>query len=389
MLLSTVLSIPSSPCWLCGGTWTLAGGGDLLIANVLQAAVSVPWCTAVLTDRLFVAPPRRAFIGVLGGILMAALFSMCASFIGIYARFSSEAGQPGAGGVASEGFPTFREPAEMARGMGEAYYHLFVFMTMLSSMGSIDATLCAAGKLGGLEIFGLLAEPPRTGGVVHPHTPGDAGVSGTNLVTARIATLALAAVGLSTLSFEDIYPGSLSLASITGIMAIGLGAPMFLLPFWGRGWKRSPLCLILSVVVGLIVGIVDKQHSLCAASQGHRCLEWTRAFTPSWGIGDGPGRIELGLSIFGFLLSVVGALVGFMLDQQFRIPDEPLGEVNVVLFELERRPIPDHKLEASGSPKAQGALSDPVQAAGSFTPRFLPSGLPPQGTRLRTGRTPG
>jgi hypothetical protein len=314
MLVSSVATISSFPCWLCvGGDWTFSGGGDEILARVVQAFFSWPWCTAVLTDRLFIGSPGRALIGVGGGIILAATYSMCGSFIGIYARYR-------AGGAAV----TFVEPIDMARTMSEAHYHLFLFMSMLSAVGSINAAFCAVAKLGGLEIFGLLMDPHgRAGGVVSPLAPGDAHVSLANVVAARVSVLALAAIGLSTLSFEDIHPGSLEIASPTNIMLIGLGAPIALLALWNRSWRRAPLAFLCSIIVGLIIGIIDKQRTTCGDSVGHHCARWIRSFTPGWGIGNGSARIELGLTVFGLLISFLAAMVGFALDQHFRLPDDP------------------------------------------------------------------
>ncbi|EKX54777.1 hypothetical protein GUITHDRAFT_131788 [Guillardia theta CCMP2712] len=301
-LIAVVSKLPVEICYLCSqGTWNIAAGADLIIVRFLQGMLSLPWCTAILTDRLFLTNSLDALL--IGGFSMvcAMLNTFLSSLVGVYLRQA---------GLQSS-------PFELAGLVGSAYYHLMLGLTITTSIGTMDACLVSAAKLTGLEVFGLLWHR-EFGATAQPLGPFSRHITRTNVLAGRIAILVVGAIGLCFLSSVIAHPTSITEGSLTGIMAMGLGPPMILLCVWKRKWKRSPLAFILPVTVSFIIGIVKSAWTSCVKTSNGVCTASQSTYPSNWSIGDGPFAYDLGLTVYTFLFCLLASLIGFLADQQFR-----------------------------------------------------------------------
>ena len=299
----TLCQIPVKPNWVQGqGSWTLQGGGDLIIVRLLQGSLSLPWITAVLTDRAFLSTPATGMAAVLVGTLLAYCFSFMSALLGVYARYAGIAGSV----------------VDVGKYLGEAYYHLVVLMTITGSMGIIDSCFVSASKLGGLEAFGLLADRSLHETCSHPHGVYSARISRTNVLVGRITLMMVGGVGLCCLATDVTQAGSIAKARISGVMAMGVSPPMILMCAWKRNWKRSPTAFWLPIMVSIIIGILFAVGTKCSVWVAGQCAAREIDFSSRWKLGKGDYAYELGLSVFSFLIAVLACITGFLLDQQFR-----------------------------------------------------------------------
>ena len=300
--------IPNSPNWISGqGSWTLKGGGDLIIVRLLQGCLSLPWVTAILTDRAFLSTPGTSLAAMLVGAILAYCFSFMSSLLGIHARVT---------GIGAS-------PLDVGRNLGGPYYHLAVILTIINSMSVIDSCFVAAAKLGGLEAFGLLAERGIQETCAHPLGVRSLKITRTNVLVGRIFLMMVGGVGICCLASEVARPGSILLVRLSGVMTMGVGPPMILLCAWQRQWKRSPTAFWLPIVVSGIIGVLLVASTTCTLWVGNQCTQRTVSFASNWMLGEGDYAYELGLSVYSFLLAVLACITGFMLDNQFRYEAPP------------------------------------------------------------------
>ena len=302
-LTTTLCEIANRPNWIEGqGSWTLQGGGDLILVRLFQGSLSLPWVTAVLTDRAFLSTPATSLAAVLVGTLLAYCFSFMSSLLGVYARYAGIAGTV----------------LDVGKYLGGAYYHLVALMIITNTMGTIDSCLVSASKLGGLEAFALLAGRSSDEIVTHPLGPRSARFNRTNVLVGRIALMVVGGVGLCCLATEVNRPGSIAAARLSGIMTMGISPPMILMCAWRRNWKRCPTAFWLPIAVSIITGILVAVGTNCIAWDGTQCAGKQVNFNPTWKLGNGDYAYELGLTVFSFLIAGLACVTGFLLDQQFR-----------------------------------------------------------------------
>ncbi|GAB4181060.1 MAG: sodium:solute symporter [Rhodocyclaceae bacterium] len=193
------------------GSWTLAGGVDLVLVAMLQIW-SYPFHDPVMTDRGFITDKKvmlRAFVlAGLAGVALILLFSA----VGIHHRVAGLQGNSTAATAAAFGLPML----------------LMMNLIMLTSAAStLDSTFASAAKLVAIELL------PRAGG--------------DRVTVGRIGMVALAAAG-GLMVHAD--PSILSATTVSGTMVMGL-APVFLLSRWRRAGAPS---YYASVLVGLGFG---------------------------------------------------------------------------------------------------------------------------------------
>ncbi len=194
------------------GSWTLAGGVDLILVALLQV-FSYPFHDPVMTDRAFITGPRKMLRSfTLAGIL-GILFILLFSFVGIYNRVEGVGGNSTIATAAAFGLPL-----------------LFVMNLMMLTSGcsTIDSTFSSIGKLVSLELL--------------------AGWKVDRMILARGAMVLLGLLGNLMLYAK---PAILSATTVSGTMVIGL-TPVFLL----SGWRRAgAVSYHASVLLGLLFGL--------------------------------------------------------------------------------------------------------------------------------------
>jgi hypothetical protein len=323
-IIAVLCEIPPGPNFIQGnGSWTLIGGGDLIIVRLLQGSMSLPWITSVLTDRAFLSTPGISFAAVLTGTLLAYCWSWMASLFGIYARFAEIDGTL----------------IDMGKSLGEPFYHLIVLMTIINSMAIIDSCFVSVAKLGGLEAYGMMANSKslmETRHVLttktelvtstmaqqlrlrHPLDVRSPRISRSNVLVGRIFKMIVGVVGICCLASEAARPRSLLSARLSGIMTMGIGPSMILLCVWKREWKQSPTAFWMPLAVSLIIGVLCSIATTCDTWAWGQCTKRSTTFASNWKLGEGDYAFELGLTVFSFLIAVLACIIGFLLDQQFR-----------------------------------------------------------------------
>lgn len=194
------------------GSWTLAGGVDLILVALLQV-FSYPFHDPVMTDRAFITGPRRMLASFTVAGILGVLFILCFSFIGIHNRVEGIGGNSTMTTAAAFGLPLLL---------------LMNLMMLTSGCSTIDSTFCSMGKLVSLELLG--------------------GWKIDRMALARWAMVVLGVLGNLMLYAK---PAILSATTVSGTMVIGL-TPVFLLSGWRRAGAAS---YHASVLLGLLFGL--------------------------------------------------------------------------------------------------------------------------------------
>lgn len=241
---------------LNAGSWTLAGGVDLLLVGLLQS-LSYPFHDPVLTDRAFLADERttrRAYFmaGGAGGLAIVVF-----GLVGVTAFLS--------------GTPVNDDaPRAVAASLGVGALVL-VNVVMLTSAGStVDSTFSAVAKAVNVDVPGGRAR---------------------GLTAGRLAMAAAALLGNLPL-----FAGTaiLKATTISGTMVMGL-APVFLLGLVVP--RATPLSFHLAFWTGIALGLVDVFGLLPAGLA----------------IGDGQFAALLGVNAWGLLLASAAFLLPALL----------------------------------------------------------------------------
>lgn len=211
LILAVLLPAGNTQAMVTSGSWTLAGGVDLILVALIQC-LSYPFHDPVMTDRAFVTQPRqmrRSFItaGVLG-----VLFILLFSFVGIYARVAEISGN---------------STLDTARYFGLPMLLLMNLMMLTSGMSTIDSTFTSMGKLIAVELF-----------------------PGLKLDKIWVARVSMIVLGILGNLMVHLNPAVLSATTVSGTMMVGL-TPIFLLSEWKRAGRAS---YYASVVAGLAFG---------------------------------------------------------------------------------------------------------------------------------------
>jgi hypothetical protein len=196
---------------LSSGEWTLAAGGNLLLAALIQS-LSYPFHDPVLTDRGFISTPKTTLISYLWAAPIGALSIILFSFVGIYGQLRGVEGQA---------------PVEVARLFGPVLMLVMNFIMVTSAASTLDSTFASFAKLAVID----LGKPEKV----------------------SVSRGRWAMVVITLLGSLPIFLGAeiLSATTVSGTMVIGL-APVFTL--W---WIKPPkLSFYASVGTGLLFGIV-------------------------------------------------------------------------------------------------------------------------------------
>jgi Na+/proline symporter len=245
-----------APAELLGqGRFTLATGGDLVLAALLQV-LSYPFHDPVLTDRAFITGERtmlRAFVAA-GLAGFAVIFVV--SLVGVHARLEGIAGRDNV-------------PAAVARSLGVGAHFVMTAIMLTAAGSTLDSALSSFSRAVAIDIPLLARGAPVEGSV-------------------RLGTLAMAAVALvgniPVLFGADI----LAATTISGTMVMGL-APVFLLQRLGGSRWSFHLAFWPGAALGL------------ALAAG--------AVPSGWSIGAGRYGLLLGTNLYGLLICTAGYLL--------------------------------------------------------------------------------
>ena len=196
---------------LSTGSWTLAGGVDLILVALIQVW-SYPFHDPVMTDRGFLTrEPTMIRSFVLAGVLGVA-FVFLFSMVGIHNGVAGIGGNSTIGTAATFGVP------------------MLVVMNVVlltSAASTLDSTFASTGKLIALEVLGERSDP---------------------VGVARVAMVVLAVLGGW---MVHAGPAILSATTVSGTMVVGL-TPVFLLSRWS---KAGPAAFHASVALGVVAGV--------------------------------------------------------------------------------------------------------------------------------------
>lgn len=197
--------------FVSSGEWSLGQGVNLLLVALIQC-LSYPFHDPVLTDRGFIAPPKRTLqsylLATVIGFLCIALFS----FVGIYASFNGLEGEA---------------PVVVSQSLGVGMMLVMNFIMITSAASTLDSTFTSSAKLLVVDLGNQQQITVRRG---------------------RLAMVVIALIGTIPVFLS---PEILSATTISGTMVIGL-APIFL--FWKS--DAPPLSFYLSVGGGVVIGVL-------------------------------------------------------------------------------------------------------------------------------------
>lgn len=223
--------------------------GTVIAASSLQGALSYPFHDPVLTDRAFLSRPRTMVAALTLGGLIAMMFIVLFSGIGVYGAFL--ANRVGAG-----------SPAFVARSMDATAFAFINLVMMTSSMSTLDSTFSSVGKLVALELGGWMHLPGDKRAERRPLKPSDMeNIGPVHLVVARVSIVVLAVVGTLNLVADA---EAINATVVSGTMVMGLGPPVWLTLLWkfnskpgaDDGWRQAPLAFIFSFLPGIVFGAV-------------------------------------------------------------------------------------------------------------------------------------
>ncbi|HKK70424.1 MAG TPA: hypothetical protein VKA86_04350 [Candidatus Krumholzibacteria bacterium] len=257
------------------GSWTLAGGVDLLLVAVLQS-FSYPFHDPVLTDRAFLTRPRTMLRGYLLAGLVAATFIVVFGLVGVHARIEGIAADQDA-------------PLRVAQAFGIAVTAVMTVLMMVSAGSTLDSTLSSVAK----ALVQDLGGAGRAGGERAVSTRVFRWIVARDSVAlGRWAMLGAVVVGSLPL-----FAGAaiIKATTVSGTMVLGL-APAFLL--FALPWA-GPWAFHLGFWPGVGMGV----------------LHATNAVPGSWAVGEGSYATLLGANLVGTLLVFGGFGVGALLDR--------------------------------------------------------------------------
>jgi SSS family solute:Na+ symporter len=266
---------------LVSGSWTLAGGVDLLLVALLQS-FSYPFHDPVLTDRAFLTRPRAMLKGYLLAGAIAAAFIVLFGLVGVYGRVVEI-------GASQD------TPLRVAEAFGVALLTAMTVLMMASAGSTLDSTLSSFSKalildLGSTDDAGTLAWP-----AAHRW------LRDRDPVAMGRAVMVLAVILGSLPLFTD--AAIIKATTVSGTMVLGL-TPAFLLFAWP--WAGS-LAFHMGFWPGVVLGIL---HAL-------------NRIPSSWALGEGPYAKLLGANVWGCAFVFGGFAVGAMLDGRLHPAPRP------------------------------------------------------------------
>ena len=274
VLLAIVLALVLPPLSARGLAVVPQATRDAGVTFCLLAFVQVfsyPFHDPVLTDRGFLNRPSQALRAFLLAGMLSGSFIFLFSLIGLYGRAFGLGDNPSVSVPASFGVPMLM---------------LFNAIMLVSGGSTIDSAFTSAAKLAGRD---------------WRHEPAMA--SGRNLRIGRVAIVVVAVVGnlpLLTIYMGDrIGPAIIAATTLSGTMVMGL-APIFLL-CWLR--QAGALSFHLAFWPGIVVGLI----------RGVEVFGKLRILPPAMELGSGAFAADLGVNVWGLLLSAAGFLLGTVL----------------------------------------------------------------------------
>ncbi|PHI20088.1 sodium:solute symporter [Lewinellaceae bacterium SD302] len=234
------------------GSWTMAMGGNLLFAALIQS-LSYPFHDPVLTDRGFISSPKTTLKSYLWAAPIGAASIILFSFVGVYGQYRGVTGQA---------------PVEVAKLLGPVIMLVMNFIMVTSAASTLDSTFASFSKLVVVDMplfnrrtpLAERLEPKLTSrsesGVFQSVSPPDNSVldniGEVDDDRGSVSLGRLAMVIVTVLGSLPIFLGAeiLSATTVSGTMVIGL-APVFTL--W---WLKPPvISFYASVAIGLLLGI--------------------------------------------------------------------------------------------------------------------------------------
>ena len=323
---ATTQSCPAGPSFPKNNRFGLASGLDMMIAGMLQGALSYPFFDPVLTDRCFMATPKVMVRSFYVGGAMAIMFIFFFGLIGVYGNMYAachcitwskstcvEYG-PCAGADWPELFagttPIVNganlydvykgEPAAIGRTFGDGFFSVMNIIMMSSSISTLDSTFSSIAKLAGPDLSGFLT-------IGKPIDPEKA--TAKHMLIGRVAMVVMAFFGVLYLLRS---PDELSATTVSGVMVFGLGPPIYMQAFlpeqYTKGYK--PLAFIVPCLAGYIMGIYYNLKSDCHPSGCEKEVLYNlKALT----VGEGSYGYYLGYTIAGSV-SVLAIYLLFIMD---------------------------------------------------------------------------
>jgi len=197
--------------YIASGSWTMAGGLNLLFAAFIQV-FSYPFHDSVMTDRGFISSPKKTLKSFLWAALIGFFCLVVFSFVGIFARFQGMEGQAA---------------VEVGKVLGVAAMLSMNFIMVTSAASTLDSAFSSFSKLVVIDLGNKKLQTVSRG---------------------RLMMVLLTILGTVPIFFN---PEILSATTVSGTMVMGL-APVFLL------WKLNApkLSFHLAVGAGIVIGIL-------------------------------------------------------------------------------------------------------------------------------------
>jgi len=193
------------------GTWTAAGGINLLFVALIQV-FSYPFHDPVMTDRAFIASPKKTLKSFFLASVIGSISIILFSFIGIYGSFNGSSGQAA---------------VEVSKMFGTLMMLLVNFIMVTSAASTLDSAFNSFSKMAVVDLK-----------IIKPITI----LNGRKMI-ALACLIGTVPIFLS--------PDILSATTISGTMVIGL-TPIFALWFL----KAPKISFHLSVLAGVVLGIL-------------------------------------------------------------------------------------------------------------------------------------
>lgn len=248
---------------ITSGSWTLAGGVDLLLVALLQS-LSYPFHDPILTDRGFLSDTRTTLRGF---FLAGAAGAVAITLFGLVGVTAFLGGLPVSGDA----------PRAVAAALGTTVLVVVTVIMMTSAGSTLDSTFSSVAKAVSLDI------------------PGVGGWRLRGVTAGRAAMVAAAILGSLPLFTNATI---LQATTISGTMVLGL-APAFIL---GIFLRAPAVAFHLAFWTGIAAGVIE-----------------VLGLVPDWmAIGDGRYAALLGVNVFGLAAATGLYLAAWAAARVFR-----------------------------------------------------------------------
>jgi len=253
--------------FLESGEWTMATGLNLLFVAFIQI-FSYPFHDPVMTDRGFIAEPKKTLKAFVVATVIGSLSIVLFSFVGVYANMNGLSGQA---------------PVEVGKLLGVGMMLMMNFIMITSAASTLDSSFNSFSKLAVIDLK-LFAQP--------------------SIAIGRWVILGMVVFGTI-----PIFLGAeiLSATTVSGTMVLGL-TPVFL--FWNKPFPK--VSFHLSVGVGFVMGII------------YAFGVWPK----DWIFFDGKYGDLLSVNIVGVVLCIIVFLLPklFLTTERARLSSAELNE---------------------------------------------------------------